>query len=262
LVRYAPGFATDERLLDARLNDQSRDSIRAAASAEQDVLKYYLDSLQRVLHGDLGTSRSLNHPVRELLAGRSPVTLVLLAKSLSLVWLITLLLAFLASSSSHSTWMEAPVTALSAGLLCLPATVMALLCVLLNQPAYVALALILFPKVYRYAATLIANTREMPHVLTARAKGLSQARVFLWHVLPAANRELIALAGISISLAIGAAIPVEALCSIPGLGQLAWQSALGRDLPVLITVATLIIVCVVLANSGADVVTGAKEQPA
>jgi len=262
LVRYAPGFATDERLLDARLSDESRDSIRTAASAEQDVVKYYLGSLQRALHGDLGTSRSMNRPVRELVAERSGVTLALLARALSLVWFATLLLAFLASSSSRSRWVEGPVTLLSGALLCLPAAVMALLCVLLNQPAYLALALILFPKVYRYAATLIANTREMPHVVTARAKGLSPARVFFWHILPAANRELLALAGISISLAIGAAIPVEALCSLPGLGQLAWQSALGRDLPVLITVATLIIVCVVLANSGADVLAGAKEQPA
>ena len=262
LVRYAPGFATDERLLDERLSDESRNAIRKEVSAEHAVVKYYVGTLGRALHGDLGTSRSMNRPVRELVAERSGVTIVLLTKALGLVWFITLLLTYSSSASPRAARMEAPVSLLNGALLSVPAAVIALLCVLLNQPACVALAVILFPKVHRYAATLIANTREMPHVLMAHAKGLSTSRVFFWHVLPAARRELLAIAGISISLAIGAAIPVEALCSIPGLGQLAWQSALGRDLPVLVTVATLIVVCVVLANSGADVVTGVKEQAA
>ena len=40
--------------------------------------------------------------------------------------------------------------ALSGALLCLPAGALALLAVILNAPAYVALALIVFPKVHRY----------------------------------------------------------------------------------------------------------------
>jgi len=34
---------------------------------------------------------------------------------------------------------------------------------------------------------------------------------------------MIALAGITVSIALGASIPVEALCGLPGIGQLAWQ---------------------------------------
>ena len=46
--------------------------------------------------------------------------------------------------------------------------------------------------------------------------------------------QLLALAGVTVSLAFGAAIPVEAIADSPGVGQLAWQAALGRDLPVLV----------------------------
>jgi ABC-type dipeptide/oligopeptide/nickel transport system permease component len=55
---------------------------------------------------------------------------------------------------------------------------------------------------------------------------------------------------------------VEALCGIPGVGQLAWQSALARDLPVLISVSLLVIAFTVLANSGADLLADERRQPA
>jgi peptide/nickel transport system permease protein len=51
---------------------------------------------------------------------------------------------------------------------------------------------------------------------------------------------LLALAAASISMAIGAAIPVEAICDVPGLGRLAWQAAVARDLPLLINLTMLI----------------------
>jgi len=64
---------------------------------------------------------------------------------------------------------------------------------------------------------------------------------------------MIALAGITISLALGASIPVESLCGLPGIGQLAWQAALSRDLPLLVNLTILVTLVTLLANSGADV---------
>jgi peptide/nickel transport system permease protein len=64
---------------------------------------------------------------------------------------------------------------------------------------------------------------------------------------------MIALAGITVSIALGANIPVEALCGLPGIGQLAWQAALSRDLPLLVNLTVLVTLVTLLANSGADV---------
>jgi ABC-type dipeptide/oligopeptide/nickel transport system permease component len=49
-------------------------------------------------------------------------------------------------------------------------------------------------------------------------------------------------------------IPVEALADLPGLGQLAWRAALGRDLPVLIPVTFLLTIFTVFSNLIADLV--------
>jgi peptide/nickel transport system permease protein len=63
---------------------------------------------------------------------------------------------------------------------------------------------------------------------------------------------LVALGGVSITLAFGASIPIEALADSPGLGQLAWQAALGRDLSVLVTITLLLTAITVVANVLAD----------
>ena len=260
LVRYAPGFGTDERQLDARLSSQSIQAIRDEASEERSIVAYYAGSLRRALNGDLGNSRTLQRPVRALLAERGMVTLGMAGKGLGAAWLAAALLVF-ATWLLRSPALESACTICSGTLLCLPAGAVALLLILMNGPAYLALAVVVFPKVHRYLNNLVRVTTRMPHIITAKAKGISGTRILFWHVVPVIRREVAALAGVSVGLAISAAIPVEALSGIPGVGQLAWQAALARDLPVLINVSLLVIACTVLANSGADLLGEDGRQP-
>jgi len=138
---------------------------------------------------------------------------------------------------------------MAALLLCLPAAMLAILFVLARIPAQFLLGLIVFPKVFRYSRNLLARSASLPHVLTARAKGLGTGRILLWHIFPTAAPQLLALAGVSISLAFTAAIPVEALCDLPGIGQLAWKAALGRDITLLINLTMIVTLVTLLANS-------------
>jgi peptide/nickel transport system permease protein len=126
--------------------------------------------------------------------------------------------------------------------------------VLWNVPGSLAIALIVFPRTYRYTRNLLVKAYSLPHLVTARAKGLGEARILFWHVLPVVAPQLLAVAGVSVSMAVGAAIPVEALCGLPGIGQLAWQAALARDLPLLVNITVLVTLVTLLANSGADVI--------
>ena len=76
----------------------------------------------------------------------------------------------------------------------------------------------------------------------------------MWHVVPVVAPQILSVAGVSVSIALGAAIPVEALCGFAGVGQLAWQAALARDLPLLVNITVLVTLVTLLANSGADVI--------
>ena len=252
LVRLAPGFDVDEAQLDPHLNAESVQALRTARLEQHNIFRFYLHSLQRAVRGDLGTSLSLGQPVSVLLRQRTPLTLRLVAVGLSLSWAVAMALALSAAWLRWSVY-DTFTTLMSGTFLCIPAAVLALLSVLWNVPAALAIGLIVFPRVYRYARNLLAKAYALPHIVTARAKGLSELRILFWHVVPVAGPQLLAVAGVSVSIAIGAAIPVEALCGLAGVGQLAWQAALARDLPLLTNLTILVTLVTLLANSAADV---------
>jgi peptide/nickel transport system permease protein len=251
LVRLAPGFGVDEEELDARLNTQSIQALRATRDGDGNLFVYYARYLNRMLHGDLGNSRTLQRPVLQLVRERLPETLKSVALGLALGWSAGFLLA-VAIVMSRAWYLDLLSSLLVGVLLCLPAAVLALLFVLAQAPARLLLGLIVFPKIFRYSRNLLARSSALPHVLTARAKGLGNMRVLIWHVLPTAAPQLLALLGVTVSFAFTAAIPMEALCDIPGIGQLAWKAALGRDVAVLVNLTMIVTLVTLVANSASD----------
>ena len=253
LVRLAPGFDVDEQQLDPHLNAESIQTLRQARLGQHNILGFYFKSMMRAAHGDLGTSISLGQPVAALLRERGPLTLRLVGIGLLMSWAVAMALA-LTTAWMHVAAFDALSTVLSGTFLCIPAAVLALLSVLWNLPGALAIGLIVFPRVYRFARNLLAKAYSLPHIVTARAKGLGELRILFWHVIPILGPQMLAVAGVSVSIAVGAAIPVEALCGLAGVGQLAWQAALARDLPLLMNITILVTLVTLLANSGADVI--------
>ena len=261
LVRCAPGFGVDEEELDTRLSDQSIQVLRNADQASTNVFAFYVSYLGRVFSGDLGTSRALQRPVSELLAERLPETLKSVGLGLLVGWIFGLSLA-VAVILSRAWYLNAFASFVVGALLCLPAAVLALLFVVERVPARLLLSLVVFPKVFRYSENLLARSATLPHVITARAKGIGNFRVLLWHILPPALPQLAALVGVSISIAFAASIPMEALCDLPGIGQLAWRAALGRDVELLVNLTMIVTLITLLANSAGDLASSAFQAGA
>lgn len=260
LVRLGPGFGTDERELDNRLNSDSQQAIRAERASENNIAMFYVRYLAGLAQGDLGYSHSLNRPVTELLKERLPLTLLSLSYGVAGGVAIGLGLALVTVA-----W-RAPgsnvVPALLSGLcLAVPAAVIALLFLWMGTGGRWAIALVVFPHVYRYAKNLLTAAYQSPHVLAAQAKGLSSLRVLLAHVALPAAPQLAAIAGISVTLAFGASIPIEVVSDSPGIGQLAWRAALERDLPLLVNITILIALMTLVVNSLADLAL-ANRRPA
>jgi peptide/nickel transport system permease protein len=258
LVRLAPGFDADERQLDPSLNAESVRALHEAHAGEHNILGFYIGYLRGAMHGDLGISHALGQPVQSLLRERWPVTVRVAGIGLLLAWLMGMTLALTACLWRFPAY-EVLGIMLSGAFLCIPAAVLALLSVILNAPGYLAIALIVFPKVYRYSRNLLAKAYALPHITAARARGVGEIRILAWHVVPLAGPQMIALAGVTISIALGASIPVESLCGLPGIGQLAWQAALSRDLPLLVNLTVLVTLVTLMANSAADVMNFAMN---
>jgi peptide/nickel transport system permease protein len=107
--------------------------------------------------------------------------------------------------------------------------------------------------VYRYSNNLLRESYDHPHVLMARARGAGRWRTLLWHVAPSCLPQWLALLGVSISIAIGVLLPIEVICDVPGIGQLAWQAAQSRDLSLLVNLTMVVTFLTVCATTLSDV---------
>jgi peptide/nickel transport system permease protein len=225
--------------------------LRQKQALHQGLPSFYFHYLSALAHGDLGESDSLKRPVRDLLRQRLPVTASSVIRGLGVAWLAAALLASLGIASRG--WLfEASTTAFNSLLLSQPSAVVAMLAVHLRTPVFFAIAVVVFPRLYSYIRNLLVRSYDQPHVLAARARGLGSLAIFFRHVLPLAAPPLFALLGVSFAISLGAAIPIEALCDSPGMGQLAWHAALSRDLPLIVSVTLVVSLVMLAANSLAD----------
>jgi peptide/nickel transport system permease protein len=255
LVRYSPGALVDERELDQRLSEQSVAAIRAAKAEKSDVLSSFARYLRGLVRGDLGYSESRQAPIAALIAERAPETLRELALGLLGGWLFGLGLA-IPAGRFRQAWIYDAFSGTVAGLLlALPAALLAYLCLVAGAKSAMVLVLVLAPRIFRFTRNMLVQAYGSLHVEMARARGVREATILIKHILPAVAPQILALAAASASMAIGAAIPIEAICDVPGLGRLAWQAAMARDLPVLVNLTMLIALATMAAMAISDAVS-------
>jgi peptide/nickel transport system permease protein len=125
-------------------------------------------------------------------------------------------------------------------LLAIPPAVLALAFFFEEAPLSLAVALAVFPRVFGTVRAILDDLFTSPAMLAARARGVRASTIALRYVLAAALPQWVALLGVALVLAFGFIIPIEALCDVPGIGQLAWKAALSRDLPLLCGLALII----------------------
>src|SRR5579884_2613569 len=126
MVRFAPGFDTDEQQLDARLSPESIAALRQARARDKNVFVFYWRYLKNAAHGDLGESRTLGRPVRELLRERLPATMKVVGAGLVTGWALALSCA-LAVVFARVAAVSIDAASISGLVVCLPAAVLALL---------------------------------------------------------------------------------------------------------------------------------------
>ena len=252
LVRFSPGYGVDERELDPRFSQASLEAIRKSHRLNAGLFSYYARYLAGAVHGDLGSSEWLQRPISSLIKERFPVTAKSVLLGVLLAWFVALAVS-LAGVFFRGFYFDISTTLASGVLIALPAAVVAIFSMYLRAPVFVAIAVVTFPKLFRYLRNLLNHAYSQPYILAARARGISRAKILFHHVLPLASPALFALLGVSLAVAFGAAIPIEALCDSPGVGQLAWQAALNRDLPLIMNLTLLVTLITVAANMLANI---------
>jgi peptide/nickel transport system permease protein len=129
---------------------------------------------------------------------------------------------------------------------------------------WLVFALLFLPLYMRMIRVRLLETFSEPYISTARAKGASETRVIYGHAMRNAFGPLLPMLAIDAGTAITAAIYVETVFGLRGLGSLAVGAfsgqAGGYDLPLTAGIVTVVGTFVVLLNVGADV-AGAWLDP-
>jgi peptide/nickel transport system permease protein len=211
-----------------------------------------------VLHGDLGRSITLNQSVGEAVLQRLPVTLSLTTVALSIACLLGIPAGLIAAARVRQWPDQAAMGAALFGL-SLPDFWLGLLLIWLfgvklgwlptggfvspasdfvgwmrsmAMPAG-ALALTQLGPIARMTRAAALEVANSDFIRTARAKGLTEPRVFTRHVLAASLVPILTVVGIGFGLSLGGALVIEQVFSLPGVGRLVIGAVLRRDWPII-----------------------------
>jgi peptide/nickel transport system permease protein len=106
--------------------------------------------------------------------------------------------------------------------------------------------------ILRFTRASMLDVLGEDHIRTARAKGMTEARVVLHHALRNALIPVITVVGLTFALLIGGAIVTETVFGLPGVGNLVVSAVLRRDYPVIQGALLVIAALYVLINLGID----------
>lgn len=253
LVRYSPGFDTIPEDLDPRISPETLRALHEQHDHANSLPVFYARYLARAVRGDFGISQNLRQPVTELLRRRAPVTLGLIVTGTAGGWLLAGWLAWMAVWTRRRT-LKAAAISMSGLLLAVPPAVLALAFFFYQVPLSLAIALALVPRIFGTLRALLDDYYASPALLAARARGIAPRVIAVRYVLRTAAPQLAALMGVALVLAFGSAIPIETLCGVPGVGALALQAAIARDMPLLCGLALVITAFVTFVQTAAHTV--------
>jgi peptide/nickel transport system permease protein len=109
------------------------------------------------------------------------------------------------------------------------------------------LGLIFLATYLRIMRASMLEVMTLDFVRTARAKGLAKAAVLMRNVLHNALLPMVTLVGLQAGTMLGGSVVVESVFALPGLGRLAYEAVVQRDLNTLlgiVFVSALLVICV------------------
>jgi peptide/nickel transport system permease protein len=256
LMRLIPGDPAQVLLGDSGTAEQLAD-LRTQYGLDQPIVAQFGLWLTHVVRGDLGHSITSGQAVLPLIIERFQVSAAIVLVAVALATLLAVPAGLFAAWKQNSKTDTAIVTG-ATFFLSIPSFWLGLLLLLFvgmklgwvpvvgyvpfgeNWRAAVSflilptitLTLIEMGVLTRMARSSAIETLRLEYVMHARAKGLSERRVLLRHVLPNAFAPTLTLIGLVLGNLLGGIAVLETVFTLPGLGRLLVDSIFERDYPV------------------------------
>ncbi|MBN2307374.1 MAG: ABC transporter permease [Candidatus Hydrogenedentes bacterium] len=268
LVRLAPGGPFDA---EKARSEEALAQIERVYNLDAPLHRQYLDYLAGLIHGDLGPSlQKPERTVTEWILLRLPVSLELGVYALVVALGIGLTAGVIAALRPNTFTDHAPMSFAMVGI-CIPNFVLGPVLVLVfalwlgwfGVEGWGAASEKVLPSITlgaTYAAYIARMTRgSMLEVLsqdfirTARAKGLSEARVVLRHGLRGGLQPVVAFLGPAAAGLLSGSFVVERIFQVPGLGQEFVMAARNRDYTMVMGTVLFFAVLIMLFNLFVDI---------
>ena len=277
LLAVLPGDAA-QVLMGTEGDAEALTALREQLGLAGSLIGRYLTWVGGLLSGDLGLSATYATPISGMVADRLQITVPLAGMAVILSTLIALPLGMLAATQQNRPG-DYGVMAFTQIGLAIPSFWLGILFVLLfsielqwvdmasfpgwsngPMPAIAALLLPALALAVSEAAILarvtrgaVLDTLREDYVRTARAKGLSPGAVLWHHVLRNALIPVTTIIGLQVGFLLAGTVVVEAVFTLPGLGQLLLLSINNRDLLVVQAIVMLAAAFVILVNLAVDI---------
>lgn len=280
LLQLAPGDTVDALVAQMGGGDASMiEALRRHYALDQSTSVRLGDYLWRLIHLDLGHSAIYGKPVAEVIIDRLPATLLLMGSALALAFAAGMGLGIIAARRVNR-WPDTLISTLGLIFYATPSFWFGLMGIfvfaiylgwlpaggfgsigsgltgfarVLDIAHYLilptlTLALIFLATYLRIMRASMLEVATLDFVRTARAKGLSDNTVVVRHILRNALLPMVTLIGLQAGTMLGGSVVVESVFSLPGLGRLAYESVMQRDLNTLLGVVFVSALLVITIN--------------
>ena len=284
LLKLAPGDAADVLAGEAgSATPEYLAALKSQFGLDQPDWVQLLHYVWRLLRLDLGFSFRNNESVLSMILSRMPATLLLMVGALGLAFIAGAALGVLASRRVN-TWVDnvisvvallfyaTPIFLIGLGLIVVFAVKLGVLptggltsvgagytglraagdvAVHLLMPL-VTLALFFLALYARLMRASMLEVFNQDYVTTARAKGLPERLITMKHVVRNAMLPMVTMLGLQVGTLLGGSVLVETVFAWPGIGRLAFEAVMSRDLNLLLGILLVCSVIVIAANIMVD----------
>ncbi|MDR5652569.1 ABC transporter permease [Ruixingdingia sedimenti] len=280
LIKLAPGDMLDVLSGTSDMTAEQIAALRRQFGLDQPVVVQFAKYFLRLAQFDLGYSHQYSDTVLNILLGRLPTTLMLVAFSVLLSIVVGTAMGVIAARNAGRL-VDSAISVLVLLFYATPVFIVAIALILCfsvwlgwlpasglvtvgagytgwthvkDVAAHLVMPVIALCTFYtaiygRLTRATMLETMHLDFVRTARAKGLSERRVIYGHALRNALLPIVTMAGLQVSSLIGGAVLVETVFGLPGMGRTAFDAIFTRDTNLLLGVmfiASLAVVCVSL----------------
>jgi peptide/nickel transport system permease protein len=288
VLAMAPGDPFEELALNPNIPAEVRLNLRQQFGLDDPIPVRYVRWFTSMLRGDWGYSFVSRVDVDRLILQRLPTTLFILGTAYGLALLIALPVGVISAVRPYSLFDQIATTLAFVGY-SLPTFFTGLLFILLfslyldwlpfiysttieadglrwvvehlRQAAMPIAVLGLFEAaaLTRFIRASMLDVIHQDFVTTARAKGLTERRTILWHVLRNALIPVITIVALQLPGIFTGAVITEQIFRVPGIGSLLITAIQSTDTPVVMAITFVYAMLVVVFNLIADIIYGVLD---